>query len=80
MFFSPPMIDVSRTKPPFWKQVIIGIITVYPLIYMSSILLKPLVSNFSQPIALFLSICTVSPLMIVALPRGSKLFKLWLYR
>ena len=79
MFFSRPLSNFYYPRPPFWKQIIVGVITVYPLIFISSTLLRPIVKNLPQPIALFLSICVVSPIMIFAMPRVSKLFKNWLY-
>ncbi len=79
MFFSRPLSNFYYPRPPFWKQVIVGIITVYPLILISSNLLGPITKNLLQPIALFLSICVVSPIMIFAMPKVSKLLKHWLY-
>ena len=79
MLFSRPVSNIYYPKPPFWKQVIIGIFTVYPLILLSSSILKPLFQNLPQALAMFFIICIMSPIMIILMPRVSILFKKWLY-
>ena len=79
MLFSRPVSNIYYPKPPFWKQAIIGIITVYPLILLSSSILKPIFQNLPQALAMFFTICIMSPIMIILMPRVSVLFKNWLY-
>jgi len=79
MFFSRPISNIYYPKPPFWKQALIGIFTVYPLIILSSAILNPIFQNLPQAIGMFFTICIMSPTMIVTMPRVSILFKKWLY-
>ena len=79
MFFSRPISNIYYPKPPFWKQAIVGIITVYPLIVLSGAVLNPLFKNLPQALGMFFTICIMSPTMIVVMPRVSILFKKWLY-
>jgi len=79
MFFSRPISNIYYPKPPFWKQAVVGIITVYPLITLSSAILNPIFNNLPQALGMFFTICIMSPIMIVAMPKVSVLFKKWLY-
>lgn len=79
MFFSRPLSHVYYPKPPYWKQVFVGMLTVYPLLLIVSNVLKPIVKDLPQMLSLFLSICVVSPIMVYVLPKVSILFKNWLY-
>jgi len=79
MFFSRPISNIYYPKPPFWKQAIVGIITVYPLIVLSGAVLNPIFKNLPQALGMFFTICIMSPIMIVVMPRVSILFKKWLY-
>ena len=79
MFFSRPISNIYYPKPPFWKQAIVGIVTVYPIILLSGAVLNPLFKNLPQSLGMFFTICIMSPIMIVAMPRVSVLFKKWLY-
>ena len=79
MFFSRTISNIYYPKPPFWKQAIVGIITVYPLIVLSGAVLNPLFKNLPQALGMFFTICIMSPTMIVVMPRVSILFKKWLY-
>ena len=79
MLFSRPVSNIYYPKPPFWKQAIVGILTVYPLIILSNAALSPLFKNLPQALGMFFTICIMSPIMIVVMPRVSILFKKWLY-
>ncbi len=79
MFFSRPLSNIYYPRPPFWKQAIVGIITVYPLIVLSSAILNPIFHNLPQALGMFFTICIMSPIMIVVMPKVSVLFKKWLY-
>ncbi len=79
MLFSRPISNIYYPKPPFWKQAIIGIFTVYPIIMLSSLILSPLFKDLPQALGMFITICIMSPIMIVTMPKVSVLFKKWLY-
>jgi len=79
MLFSRPISNIYYPRPPFWKQAVVGVITVYPIIILSSSILNPLFKNFPQALGMFFTICIVSPILIVVMPKISMLFKKWLY-
>ncbi len=79
MLFSRPISNIYYPKPPFWKQATVGIMTVYPLIILSSTILNPIFKGLPQALGMFFTICIMSPIMIVVMPKVSMLFKKWLY-
>lgn len=79
MFFSRPLSNIYYPRPPFRKQALIGIATVYPLILLSGALLRPLLQNLPASLNTFLTICVMAPIMITVMPKVSMLFKNWLY-
>ncbi len=79
MFFSRPLGNIYYPKPPFWKQAIVGIITVYPIIILSSTILNPLFNDLPKALSMFFTICIMSPIMITVMPKVSIMFKKWLY-
>ena len=79
MFFDRPVSNIYYPKPPYWKQAVLGICTVYPVILTANILLRPLIQDLPPLLGLFFMVCIVSPSLIFLMPRVSQLFKFWLY-
>ena len=79
LLFSRPVSNVYYPKPPFWKQVVIGVLVVYPIVLASGAILNPLISGLPRSLGMFFSICLVSPIMITVMPKVSMFFRSWLY-
>lgn len=79
MLFSRPLNNIYYPKPAFWKQAVISVITVYPLVLLSIKLIGPFTKALPLSLALLISICIVSPIMVFIMPNVSKLFYKWLY-
>ena len=79
IFFDKPR---NTGNPPYYKKVILGIIAVYPLIVLVSILYSMSVARFVNlpfEIALFLQVIVVSALMTwPVMPLLSRLLRKWL--
>jgi len=72
--------DHEVRKPAYWKKVILGIATVYPLILGVGFLLSPITSSLPYPLRLFLSVIGVSSLLTYpVMPYASKLLDGWLH-
>lgn len=66
--------------PPYYKQVLMGVLAVYPLILLANLLLEPLLKGLPPLIALFISVIFVSALMTYpVLPWLTKALGPWLY-
>jgi antibiotic biosynthesis monooxygenase (ABM) superfamily enzyme len=70
----------NRIEPPYYKQVIIGVITVYPLILLSNLLLSPLLQGLPALLSLLISVVFVSALLTYpVMPYLTKMLTFWLY-
>jgi uncharacterized protein len=79
-FSLPKSKSVSPTEPPYYKQVIIGVITVYPLILLSNLLLAPLLQGLPALLGLLISVIFISALMSYpVMPYTTKILAFWLY-
>ncbi|PZU95952.1 MAG: antibiotic biosynthesis monooxygenase [Pseudanabaena sp.] len=70
----------SREEPPYYKQVIIGVITVYPLILLANLLLTPFLQGLPTLLGLLISVVFVSALLTYpVMPYLTKILAFWLY-
>jgi antibiotic biosynthesis monooxygenase (ABM) superfamily enzyme len=71
---------VNPTEPPYYKQVIIGVITVYPLILFANLLLTPFLQRLPTLLSLLISVIFVSALLTYpVMPYLTKVLSFWLY-
>jgi antibiotic biosynthesis monooxygenase (ABM) superfamily enzyme len=67
-------------KPAYYKQVILGVLAVYPLIVLSNLLLNPLLSSLPAWLGLFISVVFISALLTYpVMPWLTKHLSFWLY-
>jgi antibiotic biosynthesis monooxygenase (ABM) superfamily enzyme len=67
-------------QPEYYKQVIIGVVTVYPLILLANLLLNPLLKGIPDVLGLLISVIFVSTLLTYpVMPYITKLLEFWLY-
>jgi len=74
--------DAKRlSKPSFYKQTLIAIIVVLPLIFLVSAILRPLLSGLDLPfeIVIVINVLIIAPLITLIMPRITKLLYPWLY-
>ncbi len=81
LWFTLPKTRSTKTsQPAYYKQVIMGVITVYPLILLSNALLGPLLSGLPFLLSLFISVIFVSALLTYpVMPWLTKALSFWLY-
>ncbi len=80
MWFNRPKVLISADPPPFWKQVVLGVITVYPMILILNFLLKPITGDLPFLLSLFISVVVLSALLTYpVMPLATKLLRNWLY-
>lgn len=67
-------------QPSYYKKVILGVLSVYPLILLANFLLNPLLGGLHPLLALLISVVFVSSLLTYpVMPWLSKLLNFWLY-
>ena len=67
-------------SPPYYKQVVLGVLAVYPLILLANRLLEPLLGELPPLLGLFVSVIFVSALLTYpVMPLLSKGLEFWLY-
>jgi antibiotic biosynthesis monooxygenase (ABM) superfamily enzyme len=67
-------------SPPYYKQVVLGVLGVYPLILLANRLLGPLLAGLPSLLGLFISVIFVSALLTYpVMPWLSKKLEFWLY-
>ena len=81
LWFTLPKSNLENLKEPLYhKQVIIGVITVYPLILLSNLLLTPFLQGLPALISLLISVIFVSALLTYpVMPYLTKILAFWLY-
>jgi hypothetical protein len=66
--------------PPYYKQVVLGVLAVYPLILLANVVLGPLLGGLPSLLSLFISVIFVSALLTYpVMPWLSKGLGFWLY-
>jgi antibiotic biosynthesis monooxygenase (ABM) superfamily enzyme len=80
LWFDRPNIPQKLKEPPFWKQVAIGVICVYPLIMLLRWALEPVTGGLPGSIALLLNEVILSALLTYpVMPWVTRLLRPWLY-
>jgi antibiotic biosynthesis monooxygenase (ABM) superfamily enzyme len=81
LWFTLPKSKSGNPKePPYYKQVIIGVITVYPLILLSNLLIAPFLQGLPALLSLLISVIFVSALLTYpVMPYLTKILAFWLY-
>ncbi|MEH6348334.1 MAG: antibiotic biosynthesis monooxygenase [Bermanella sp.] len=70
----------APSNPPYYKKVVVGILSVYPLIMLSNIFIAPYTSELPYLLRVLLSVVVISSLMSYPMiPWISKLLGFWLY-
>lgn len=69
-------------KSSFFKQTLIAIMVVLPLIFVVGAISRPLLSDFNLPfeIEIVINVIIISPLITLIMPRITKLLHSWLYQ
>ncbi|HEY9648453.1 MAG TPA: antibiotic biosynthesis monooxygenase [Chroococcidiopsis sp.] len=79
-FTLPQSLQKKVSQPAYYKQVVVGVLGVYPLILLSNALLGPLLSGLPPLLGLLISVIFVSALLTYpVLPWLSKILRFWLY-
>lgn len=81
MWFAKP--DAISASPPFWKQVVLGVVAVYPSIILLRVITTPILGplNLHPDLNLLISVFLLSCLLTWPLmPWLSRVFRSWLYR
>ncbi len=79
-FTLPKSKSSNSSQPAYYKQVIIGVITVYPLILLAKLLLSPFLQGLPELLALLISVTFVSALLTYpVMPYLTKVLSFWLY-
>jgi antibiotic biosynthesis monooxygenase (ABM) superfamily enzyme len=72
--------SVNPPEPPYYKQVIIGVITVYPVILLSNLLVAPFLQGLHPLLSLLISVTFISALLSYpVMPYATKILAFWLY-
>ena len=79
-FTLPKSKSENPIEPPYYKQIIIGVITVYPLILLSNLLVAPFLQGLPALLSLLISVIFVSALLAYpVMPYLTKVLAFWLY-
>lgn len=79
LFLDTPKFTENYNKPSKFKLIIVGIITVYPLILVVGFLTSGLFSFLPNWLSMFLNVCIISPMIGFLLPKVTILLEGWLY-
>jgi uncharacterized protein len=79
-FTLPPNAASKPLQPAYYKKVVLGVLSVYPLILLANALLGPLLKPLPPLLGLFLSVIFVSALLTYpVMPWLTRLLGFWLY-
>lgn len=80
IWFSKPTDSSDSSQPAYYKQVILGVLAVYPLILLSNALLGNILSPLPSLVSLLISVTFVSALLTYpVMPVLTKILSFWLY-
>lgn len=80
LWFSRPKYLNSAIAPPFWKQVVLSVSIIYPLIIILNLVLEPFIGNLPWLLSLFISVTALSLVLTYPImPYATKLLRNWLY-
>ncbi|MGA7933929.1 MAG: antibiotic biosynthesis monooxygenase [Kovacikia sp.] len=79
-FTLPPNTAQKLIQPSFYKKVVLGVLTVYPLILLADVLLGPFLKPLPPLLGLLISVTFVSVLLTYpVMPWLTWLLRFWLY-
>ena len=81
LWFTLPKSSMLGAKPPaYYKQVIVGVLSVYPLIILANLIIAPFLQGLPDLLALLISVTFVSALITYpVMPILTKILGFWLY-
>jgi hypothetical protein len=81
LWFTLPKSSMIQAKPPaYYKQVIVGVLSVYPLIILANLIIAPFLQWLPNLLALLISVTFVSALITYpVMPYLTKILGFWLY-
>lgn len=80
LWFDRPSVSRRLKEPSFWKQVIIGIVCVYPLVILLRWALSPVTEGIPWAIALLINVTILSALLTYpVMPLVTRMLRPWLY-
>lgn len=80
LWFDRPRTSRRLEEPPLWKQVVIGVVCVYPLVLLLRWALSPVTGGFPWAIALLINVIILSALLTYpVMPWVTRLLRPWLY-
>ena len=81
IWFDWPKDKKRLSKPSFYKQTLIAIMVVLPLIFVVGAISGPLLSSFNLPFEteIVINVIIISPLITLIMPKVTKLLHPWLY-
>jgi antibiotic biosynthesis monooxygenase (ABM) superfamily enzyme len=81
IWFDWPSNAKRLAKPSFYKQTLIAIIVVLPLIFSVGAILRPMLAGLDLPfeIQIVINVLIIAPLITLIMPRITKLLYSWLY-
>lgn len=79
-FTLPESLQRTLPQPAYYKQVVLGVLAVYPLILLANRLLGPFLRGLPPLLGLLISVTFVSALLTYpVMPGLTKLLRFWLY-
>ncbi len=80
LWFDRPTTTRDLKEPPLWKQVIIGVVCVYPLVLLLNWGLGPVTQGIPKELAVLISVIILSTLLTYpVMPWVTRLLRAWLY-
>jgi len=80
VWFTRPMRRTVVRHPMFWKQVVLGVVTVYPMILLLDALLVYTFAALPKELSIFIVVCILSVLLTYPImPFATWLLRRWLY-
>ncbi len=80
LWFDKPDTPQKLKEPPFWKQVIIGVICVYPLVMFLNWTLVPIMEEFPRELSILVNVIILSSLLTYpVMPWVTRYLRIWLY-
>jgi len=81
MWFSlPKNKQIDYKEPPYYKKVVLGVLSVYPLIILANFVLSPFLQSLNSYLGLLISVIFVSALLTYpVMPKLTELLRFWLY-
>ena len=80
VWFTRPIRRTEVRRPAFWKQAVLGVVTVYPMILLLDALLLYALAPLPKELSIFIVVCILSMLLTYPImPFATWLLRKWLY-